>query len=71
MWTGYVGLATMSAAAIMPLWIAATGGGTPAAVLFLLALACFIAYTHRANIQRMREGRKTVSKASCCAAEVE
>jgi acyl phosphate:glycerol-3-phosphate acyltransferase len=53
---GYVGLATIVAAAAAPAWLAATGqAGRP---LFWLALvmAGFVAWTHRANIARMRAG---------------
>ena len=58
--TGYVGLATMLAAGILPVWVAATGRLPEDAALcqFLVALALFIVYTHRGNIQRLREGRE-------------
>lgn len=59
MWTGYVGLATILAAVAMSLWVAVTDYGTrPQLFLFLFLLACFIVYTHRANIRRMQEGRE-------------
>jgi glycerol-3-phosphate acyltransferase PlsY len=52
--TGYVGLATMLAAAVLPLLVALTRlpeeGGL---CLFLAALALFIVYTHRENVARM------------------
>lgn len=57
--TGFVGLATMLAAAVMPLWVALTGLPDQRQLCwFLVVLALFIAYTHRGNIQRMREGRE-------------
>lgn len=58
--TGFVGLATILAAAAMPLWLAVFGAPDTQAPLlvFLTALAIFILYTHRANIRRMREGRE-------------
>lgn len=58
--TGYVGLATMLAAGILPVWVVLTGRLPEDAALcqFLVALALFIVYTHRGNIQRLREGRE-------------
>jgi glycerol-3-phosphate acyltransferase PlsY len=58
--TGFVGLATILAAAAMPLWLAVFGApvGQAPLLVFLVALAIFILYTHRANIRRMREGRE-------------
>lgn len=57
MYTGFVGLATMLAMAVMPVWVAATSGARrPELLVFLVALAAFIAYTHRGNIRRMRDG---------------
>jgi len=58
--TGFVGLATMLAAAVLPAWVAVTG--LPEArelFLFLVILALFIIYTHRGNIQRMRTGQES------------
>jgi len=61
--SGYVGLATMSAAVAMPLWVAATDlGGSLPLFVFLAALALFIIYTHRSNIQRLREGTESRSE---------
>lgn len=58
--TGFVGLATILAAAVLPLWVAATSlTERPQLFVFLLALALFIAFTHRSNIDRMREGRES------------
>ncbi|MFW2404365.1 MAG: glycerol-3-phosphate 1-O-acyltransferase PlsY [Gammaproteobacteria bacterium] len=61
--TGYVGLATMSAALAMPLWVAATDlADSRPLFVFLTALALFIVFTHRSNIQRLREGTESRSE---------
>lgn len=56
--TGFVGLATVIAAASVPLamWFL----GPPSSPLFALALAMagFLAWTHRSNIERMRRGNE-------------
>lgn len=56
--TGYVGLATMTAATAMPLWVAITGLDLERQPLFiyLAVIAGCIIYWHRSNIQRMRDG---------------
>jgi acyl phosphate:glycerol-3-phosphate acyltransferase len=52
--TGFVGLGTMLAFATLPLAIVIGGlAGREALLLFLLALAAFIVYTHRGNVARM------------------
>lgn len=61
--TGFVGLSTMLAAAALPVSAAlyAEYTGQPLDVpllVFLVVLAIFIAFTHRANIRRMLEGRE-------------
>jgi acyl phosphate:glycerol-3-phosphate acyltransferase len=61
MLTGYVGLATMLAAAAFPLlqWaVMAWFGHAPDVPLltFGLAMAAFVVYTHRSNLARMRAG---------------
>jgi glycerol-3-phosphate acyltransferase PlsY len=57
--TGFVGLATMLAAAVLPLWAGLTRWPAERELFcFLVALALFIIYTHRGNIQRLREGRE-------------
>ena len=52
--TGFVGLATMLAVSVLPLFVLATGleGHVPL-FSFLVLLALFIIYTHRMNITRM------------------
>ena len=57
--TGYVGLATMAAGLSVPAYVAVTG--TPAELnlfIFSSALAVFIIYTHRANIERNMKGEE-------------
>lgn len=55
--TGYVGLATMLAAAGLPLWLLVRGPGAATPLLaFTLALAVFIVFTHRGNLQRLLAG---------------
>jgi glycerol-3-phosphate acyltransferase PlsY len=53
---GFVGLATMSAAAAMPL-VLAIGGDAPRALFaFTLAMAALVIFAHRANMRRMQNG---------------
>jgi glycerol-3-phosphate acyltransferase PlsY len=57
--TGFVGLATISAAWSMPAYLVLTNpSGNADALVFLLLLASFILFTHRDNIQRMRDGEE-------------
>ncbi len=52
--TGFVGLATMLAAAVMPAFVGFTRlAGNVELFVFLLLLALFIVYTHRENVTRM------------------
>jgi acyl phosphate:glycerol-3-phosphate acyltransferase len=53
---GYVGLSTMCAVAALPaiFWVGAVRA--PIALVFAVAMAAFVVYTHRANIQRMWAG---------------
>jgi acyl phosphate:glycerol-3-phosphate acyltransferase len=53
---GYVGLATMAAAAVAPAWLAASGQAGRPLFWFALLMAGFVAWTHRGNIARMRAG---------------
>ncbi|MGD9386951.1 MAG: glycerol-3-phosphate 1-O-acyltransferase PlsY [Gammaproteobacteria bacterium] len=53
---GYVGLATMVAAAAGPVWLAAAGGADRPLFWFALVMAVFVVWTHRSNIARMRAG---------------
>lgn len=54
--TGYVGLGTMLGVAALPVYVAYVRPGDTALLAFGIAMAAFVAYTHRANIQRMMEG---------------
>ncbi|MGI9246495.1 MAG: glycerol-3-phosphate acyltransferase [Steroidobacteraceae bacterium] len=58
MLTGFVGLGTMLGTATVPLYFALASPQRPALVVFGLALAAFIVYTHRSNVQRMRAGNE-------------
>lgn len=52
--TGFVGLATILAAAVLPLVVALTGFAERSQLFFfLLLLTLFILYTHRSNVLRM------------------
>lgn len=59
MLTGFVGLATILACAALPVAFAAIGGHAALPlVVFGAAMAAFIAWTHRANLARMRSGNE-------------
>jgi glycerol-3-phosphate acyltransferase PlsY len=56
--TGYVGLATMLAVAAFPIYVLIAGAPDVQSPLlvFGVAMAAFVCYTHRGNIARMRAG---------------
>lgn len=55
--SGYVGLATMTAAAALPVWLGATElPDEQPMFIYTLVMALFVIFWHRANIQRMRAG---------------
>lgn len=58
MLTGYVGLGTMLGTATLPIYFALAEPRSAAFVAFGAAMAAFVAYTHRANIARMRAGNE-------------
>jgi glycerol-3-phosphate acyltransferase PlsY len=58
MLTGFVGLGTMLATATLPVYFALAEPARPALVAYGLAMAAFIVYTHRSNLQRMRAGNE-------------
>ncbi len=59
MLSGYVGLATMTAAVSVPVWLAATRlPGDQALFIYSAVMAMFIIFWHRANIERMRRGEE-------------
>lgn len=57
---GYVGLATMAAAASAPLYLAITRlPDDQPVIIYCAAMAIFIFFSHRSNIQRMRDGTES------------
>ena len=54
--TGYVGLGTMLGTATLPLYFSFVAPRSTPLVVFGLVMAAFIVFTHRSNLQRMREG---------------
>jgi glycerol-3-phosphate acyltransferase PlsY len=56
MLTGYVGLGTMLGTATLPVYFALHAPGRTPLLVFGLAMAAFIVFTHRSNLQRMRAG---------------
>lgn len=54
--TGYVGLGTMLGTATLPLYFSYVAPRSTPLVVFGLFMAAFIVFTHRSNVQRMREG---------------
>jgi glycerol-3-phosphate acyltransferase PlsY len=55
--SGYVGLATMSAAVAVPIWIGfAYLPSEQPLFIYSVVMAAFVVRWHKANIQRMREG---------------
>ena len=54
--TGYVGLGTMLGVASLPLYAAYASPGDAPLLAYGVVMAAFVAYTHRTNIQRMRNG---------------
>jgi glycerol-3-phosphate acyltransferase PlsY len=54
--SGYVGLATMTAAVSVPVWLAVTRlPGDQGLFIYSAVMAMFIIFWHRANIERMRD----------------
>ncbi|HNP35434.1 MAG TPA: glycerol-3-phosphate 1-O-acyltransferase PlsY [Woeseiaceae bacterium] len=55
--SGYVGLATIAAAIGLPVWLAATHlPDDQPLFIYSAAMAIFIVYCHRSNVQRMKSG---------------
>ncbi len=55
--TGYVSVASIAAAAVLPIVVLAVQGVGP--VFYLaLALAVFVIYAHRSNVRRLRRGEE-------------
>lgn len=58
MLTGYVGLGTMLGTATLPIYFALAAPQRLPLVVFGVAMAAFIVFTHRANVARMRAGNE-------------
>jgi len=56
--SGYVGLSTVLAAISLPLFALASGAGA-IRIAFALVVAVLVAYTHRANLARLRAGTES------------
>jgi glycerol-3-phosphate acyltransferase PlsY len=56
MLTGYVGLGTMLGSAALPVYFAVARPDSAALLVFGVAMAAFVVYTHRSNVARMRAG---------------
>jgi glycerol-3-phosphate acyltransferase PlsY len=56
--TGFVGLGTMLGTATLPVYFSLSEPHSSALVVFGIVMALFVAFTHRANIQRMRAGNE-------------
>ncbi|MFT4180013.1 MAG: glycerol-3-phosphate 1-O-acyltransferase PlsY [Thermomonas sp.] len=56
--TGYVGLATVIAAACMPLW-AWWFDASPARMAFCIGVALFVVFSHRENLRRLWQGNES------------
>jgi len=58
MLTGYVGLGTMLGTASLPAYFALARPGDTPLIVYGIAMAAFVVYTHRANIARMLAGNE-------------
>ena len=58
----FVSLASISAAALIPVLVWLTGGN-PAVILMSLAIACIVIVRHRENISRLKAGTESKFKA--------
>lgn len=56
--TGYVGLSTMLGAAMLPVYYFARDRSVTALLVFGCAMAVFVVFTHRSNIERMWQGNE-------------
>jgi glycerol-3-phosphate acyltransferase PlsY len=56
--TGYVSLGSLSAAAALPLFVAAAAGGNAPILAVSVIIAVFVFLTHRANMTRLRRGEE-------------
>lgn len=56
--SGYVSLGSLAAAALLPVLLFATHGATSPLFIVSVVIACFVYWTHRANIGRLRRGEE-------------
>jgi glycerol-3-phosphate acyltransferase PlsY len=56
--TGYVSLGSLVAAALLPALLLVTHGATSPLFIVSVVIACFVYWTHRANIGRLRRGEE-------------
>ena len=56
--TGYVSLGSLVAAVLLPVLLLATRGASSPLFAVSVAIACFVFFTHRANIGRLRRGEE-------------
>ena len=54
--TGYVSVASLTVALLFPLWVWVTTRGEPYTFWAAIVLALLLVYTHRRNIQRLKDG---------------
>lgn len=59
MFSGFAGLATITAAAVVPVTLWLLGLPTEPLMTWAVLMAAFIVFTHRENIDRMRAGRES------------
>ncbi len=57
--SGYVSLASLAAAAILPVGVALTRGVSSPLFIVSALIAMFVFWTHRANIARLRQGEES------------
>ena len=56
--TGYVSLGSLVAAALLPVLLLLTHGAASPLFIVSVVIACFVYWTHRANIGRLRRGEE-------------
>src|SRR5207245_8312785 len=54
--SGYVSVASLTGALLFPLWVWVTEPGEPYTLWAAIVLAFLLVYTHRRNIERLRQG---------------
>ena len=56
--TGYVSLGSLAAAMLLPALLLASRGAESPLFIVSVVIACFVFWTHRANIGRLRRGEE-------------